>query len=50
MEVQPLQKLHDYWHLKTPIISCLSQDRLKQIQYAFTIQDPYTSLPQSETP
>ena len=46
--IQPLRELNDHWgQLKSPIASCFSRRRFKQIQRAFTIQDIYTSLEQS---
>jgi hypothetical protein len=50
MGVQPLQELQDYWHLETPIASCLSQGRFKQIRRAFTVRDPQLSPEQPKDP
>src|SRR5216117_359233 len=44
MGVQPLRELSDHWyHLKSPVASCFTERRFKQIQRAFTIQDANTS-------
>ena len=48
--VQPLRELDDHWHLKTPIASCFSQRRFKQIRRAITIRDPNTSPEQPKDP
>ncbi len=48
--IQPLRELDDHWQLKSPIASCFSQRRFKQIRHAFTVRDPNTSPEQPEDP
>jgi hypothetical protein len=50
MGVQLLRELQDYWRLKTPIASCITWWRFKQIRGAFTIRDPQLSPEQPGDP
>jgi hypothetical protein len=51
MGIQPLRALSDHWsHLKSPVASCFTKRRFKQIRRALTIRDPYTHPKQPEDP
>ncbi len=51
MAVQPLRELSDHWsHLNSPVRSCFSERRFKQIQRAFAIRDANTSPEQPGDP
>jgi hypothetical protein len=50
MGVQLLRQLQDYWRLETPIASCFTWWRFKQIRGAFTIRDPRLSPEQPGDP